>query len=73
MNTVCKPAKKLRKYRRNVLFESVGDVAARAGVTASMIYQIELGDKRPGPRSYPKIARGYKLSIEQLQEMYGFI
>jgi transcriptional regulator with XRE-family HTH domain len=73
MQAKIKPAKKLRKYRRNVLFDTIEGVAKRADLSPSLVSQVEAGIKKPGPKAVPMLAHGYQLSIDEFQKLYGLI
>lgn len=62
--------KSLRDLRCFGLRERIDQVAKRAGMSPATISNVERG-ARPLPTNLHKIAKGYKLTIEQVQTMLG--
>lgn len=60
----------LREHRQSKLNETLQTVAERAGVSYSLLSLIERGAPF-GYRHRDKIARGYKLTVKQLERLWG--
>lgn len=56
----------LKEYRKTVLFESLREVARRAGVSAPTLREYEMG-RPPKRRRWPILAAAYQLTVADFE------